>query len=176
MSKYKTITEDIETVTNKEVVKQNRVSLVALGLVVAAVLCVAGGWAIEDPNSSLSTFLFTEAVFLFLGGIVKFFMGRECYLFRPTGSHLQKITVYFDAKESQPLQYCIEEKRFEDLKQLKRQINTGVKLDVMLTGDKKFAAVQLSEYVPYAYEAISPVICYYGEEAKNFSHYLGNGR
>lgn len=50
MSKYKTITEDIETVTNKEVVKQNRVSLVALGLVVAAVLCVAGGWAIEDPN------------------------------------------------------------------------------------------------------------------------------
>ena len=103
-------------------------------------------------------------------------MGRECYLFRPTGSHLQKITVYFDAKESQPLQYCIEEKRFEDLRQLKRQINTGVKLDVMLTGDKKFAAVQLSEYVPYAYEAISPVICYYGEEAKNFSHYLGNGR
>lgn len=174
MSKYKTITEDIETVTNKEVVKQNKVSLIAFGLVTIAILFTVGGWSIDDPNSFLSTFLYTAAVFLFLGGIIKFFMGRESYLFRPTGSHLQKMTVYFDSKESQPLQYCIEEKRFEDLKQLKRQINTGVKLDVMIAGDKKFAAVQLSEYVPYAYEAISPVICYYGEEAKNFSRYLEN--
>ena len=70
MSKYKTITEDIETVTNKEVVKQNRVSLVALGLVVAAVLCVAGGWANEDPNSSLYTILFKAAVLHFLCCIV----------------------------------------------------------------------------------------------------------
>lgn len=103
-------------------------------------------------------------------------MGRECYLFKPTGSHLQKTTVYFDNKESQPLQYCIEERRFEDLKHMKRQVNTGIKLEAMVASDRKFAAVQISEYVPYTYEAVSPVVCYYDSDAESFLKNLQFGR
>lgn len=172
MSKYKTIVEDIENITERKVIKQNKISVIALSVFVLGGICAWAGFSIEDPNSSMSTFLFTAAVCMVIGSIVKLCLGRESYLFKPTGSRLQKATVYFDNKESQPLQYCIEEKRFEDLKRMKRQVNTGVKLEAMIASDGKFAAVQLSEYVPYTYEAISPVICFYDTEAENFSKHL----
>ena len=56
MGKYKTIQEDIENVTNKEVVKQTRISGVAIGLIVAGGLCAVAGKGFEDPNSSMPTF------------------------------------------------------------------------------------------------------------------------
>lgn len=172
MAKYKNLDEDIEIITNREVVKKNKVSMGAIGFILLAVLCILGGMSIEDPNSSLSTFLFTAAVFMAIGGLVKFFMGRNCYFFRPTGSKINKMILYFDPRESQTLQYCMEEKKFEDLKNLKRQVNTGTKVEVMAAGDQKFAAVQVYEYIPYNYEAVTPVFCYYGDEARNFFGFL----
>ena len=77
MGKYKTIQEDIENVTNKEVVKQTRISGVAIGLIVAGGLCAVAGKGFEDPNSSMPTFLFTLASFLFLAGIIKLFISRS---------------------------------------------------------------------------------------------------
>lgn len=172
MYNYKSIVEDIENVSERKVVKQKKMPVAAIGLLVGAGICVLGGMAIEDPNSSLSTFLFTTAVFLFLVSVVKFWIGKECYLFKPTGSCLQKTTVYFDNKESLALQNSLADKRFEELKQLKRQFDTGVKLEIMFAADRKFVALQVSEYVPYTYQAVSPVICYYGNEAENFMSFL----
>ncbi len=165
MEKYKTLQEDIENASNNEVIKKSTVSGMAVGLLVGAVACAIAGKSFEDPNSAVPTFLFTAAVFLLLAGIVKFFVGRNGYLFKPTKSRLKKVTAYFDVHESDALQTCVEMKRFEELKRLKREKDTGVRLEAMLADDGKFAAVQISEYVPYTYEAITPVRCYYGEEA-----------
>lgn len=172
MEKYKSIYHDIEEITNKEVVKQTRISLVAAVSLLAAIAAFVGAKAFEDPNSALPTFLFTASAFLLLVGIIKLFTGRNCYLFRPTKSLLKPVTLYFDVHESDALQACMEMKRFDDLHQLKRLKDTGVKLEVMVAHDGKFAAVQLSEYVPYAYEAITPVMCYYGDEARALAAYV----
>lgn len=172
MEKYKTLQEDIENASNNEVVKKNTISGIALGLLVVAVACVIAGKSFEDPNSAMPTFFFTAAAFLLLGGIVKFFVGRNGYLFKPTKSRLKKVTAYFDVHESDALQACVEMKRFEELKRLKREKDTGVRLEAMVADDGKFAAVQISEYIPYTYEAITPVRCYYGEEADVLVSYL----
>lgn len=172
MEKYMTLPEDIEAVTNREVVKQNKISLAAIGFIVIALGFTVWGFTITDPNSSLATFLYTAAVSLGIIGVFKLCMGRNCYLFKPTGSRLKKLCIYFDDKESQTLQYCMESKRFDDILRMKRQDNTGVKVDIMLASDKKFMAVQLSEYIPYTYQAISPVMCYYGEEAKRLAQVM----
>ena len=50
--------------------------------------------------------------------------------------------------------------------------DTGVKVEAMIADDQKFAAVQISEYIPYSYEAVTPVMCYYGEEARLLASYL----
>ena len=59
-------------------------------------------------------------------------------------------------------------KRFEDFKQMKRKKDSGVRVEAMISDDQRFAAVQIADYVPYSYEAVTPVICYYGEDAKSF--------
>lgn len=171
MEKYKTIQEDIENVSNKEVVKQTRISGIAAGLIVLAILGGIAGKSFEDPNSSMPTFLFTAAALLFLTGIIKLFVSRNSYVFKPTKSRLKPVTLYFDIHESDALQSCVEMKRFDDLARLKREKDTGVKLEAMVTGDGKFAAVQISEYIPYTYEAVTPVMCYYGEEAQKLATY-----
>lgn len=172
MEKYKTILEDIENVSNREVVKQKRISGVGVGLLIAAVVCAVAGKSFEDPNTSLPTLFFTVAALLLLAGIVKMFVGKTCYTFQPTKSKLQPLTLYFDIHESVALQNCVEMKRFDELSRLKREKDSGIKLEAMLTEDGKFAALQVLEYVPYTYEAITPVKCYYGEEASHLSSYL----
>lgn len=172
MEKYQSIHEDIETITNKEVVKQSSISIKAIVLIVVAVALVMGGMSFSDPNSSMPTFLFTAAAFVFVGGIIKFFVSRSRYVFRPTNSVVKKATIYVDPADSSTIQTCMEMKRFEDLKRVKRQENSGVKVEAMVAGDEKFAAVQISEYIPYSYEAVTPVMCYYGEEAKAFVNFF----
>ncbi|MDE6877889.1 MAG: hypothetical protein K2P54_01995 [Odoribacter sp.] len=176
MERYAVITEDIENVTNREVVRQNRISMVSIGFILLSVFLALWAFSITDPNSSFSTFLLTTAVFMLFGGIVKFCMGRRCYFFKPTGSPIKHMTLYFDNKESQHLKDCMEQKRFEILKGLKRQINTGVKVDAMIAADSRFVALQVSEYVPYTYEAVSPVMCYYENDALLLSDYFKNSR
>lgn len=176
MERYTIMPEDIEHVTNRKVVKQNKVSMVAIGFILLAIFFTLGAFSITDPNSSLSTFLLTAAVFLLFGGIIKFCMGRSCYFFKPTGSPVKQMTVYFDNKECQHLKDCMASGKFEVLKHLKRQINSGVKVDAMVAADNHFVAVQLSEYVPYTYEAISPVMCYYGDDARTLSDFFKGSR
>lgn len=172
MGKFKKLQEDIENVTNKDVVKQTRISGVATIILIVSVACAIGGMGFEDPNSSMPTLLFSVSALLFLSGIVKLLLDRSCYIFKPTKSRLKTMTMYFDVHESDNLQDCMEMKRFEDLKKMKREKDTGVKMEMMVADDQKFAAVQISEYIPYTYEAVTPVMCYYGEEVRMLSSCL----
>lgn len=176
MERYTVMPENIENETNREVVKQSKVSMGSIGLILLAAFLALGAFAISDPNSSLSTLLLTAAVFMALGGLIKLCMGRNCYIYKPTGSRIKRMTVYFDNKECQNLKDCIESGKFEILKSLKRQVNFGVKMDAMVAADNCFVAIQLSEYVPYTYEAVSPVRCYYNEEARVLSDFFKNNR
>ncbi len=167
MEKYKTIAEDIETVTNKKVVRKGGVSGIGVGLIIAGIVCVAAG-----SHSLWPTFLYSAAAILFIAGIIKLLMGRSNYIYCPTNSRLKKLELYFDDKEKYPLQACLESKEFEKLKQMKRQVNTGIKVEAMVARDSSFIAVQISEFVPYTYETITPVICYYDEDAKAFGRFF----
>lgn len=173
MEKFKAIQEDIENVTDKKVVKQSRIAPSAIGLIALAVIGVVGALKFEDPNSSLPTLLYTISAFLFLAGIIKLFIGRNYYLFLPTKSRIREVTLYFDPKEGQILQSSLEMKRFDELKRLKKEKDSGIKLEAMVAGDRKFIAVQVSEYIPYNYEAVTPVLCYYGEEANRLAVHAG---
>ncbi|MEG0795843.1 MAG: hypothetical protein RR397_04945 [Odoribacter sp.] len=172
MGKYKNIQEDIENITNKEVVKQFHLSGMGMILFVAGILMALGAMLFDDPNSSMSTFLYTTSGCLLIAGLIKLLVSRSCYFFRPTKSRIKELTLYFDVHESINLQTCMEMKRFDELSKLKRVKDAGVKIEAMLAGDQKFAAIQISEYIPYSYEAVTPVLCYYGEDARNLVNYI----
>lgn len=172
MEKYQTIPDAIEQVSGKKVAKQNKLSVAGIALLSGAVVFGLAGMAFEDPNSSLPTFFFTVAAFLFLAGLIKLLVGRKHYVFLPTRSALKEHVLFFDVHESDALQACMEMKCFTELYSLKREKDAGVKVDAWVAGDGGFAAVQISEYIPYAYEAVTPVMCYYGDEAKALVRYL----
>ena len=94
IGKFKKLQEDIENVTNKEVVKQTRISGVATIVLIISVACAIGGMSFEDPNSSMPTFLFTASALLFLSGVIKLLVDRSCYMFKPTKSKLKTMTMY----------------------------------------------------------------------------------
>lgn len=173
MEKFKKLQEDIQNASNQQVIKKIAISGVAVGILAAALVCVVLGKTFDDPNSAIPTFLFTVAVFLFLGGIIKLFVNRSCYVYHPSDSRLQSLTVYFDIHDSNDLQICMEMKRFDELSRFKREKDTGVKLEAMIASKGDFAAVQISEYIPYTYEAITPVMCFYGEDARALKAVVG---
>ncbi len=172
MEKYKSLLEDIENVSNQNVKKQNQISILGIGLIGIAIGCAVAAKGFEDPNSSLPTFFFTVSALLLLSGIIKIFVSRTCYLFTPTKSKLQSFTIYFDAKDGINLQNSLEISRLNDLNLLKKKKDGAIKLETMITNDGSFAALQVLEYIPYSYEAVTPVICYYGEQAKHLSSYI----
>lgn len=176
MGKYKIIHEDIENINSKEIAKQANVSVVAIIVILVALAFGAWGMTFDDPNSSMPTFLFTVSAVLFLGGVIKLLVSRKRYVYLPTKSALRLVTLYFDVHASDALQDCLQMKRFDDLSHIKREKDNGVKVEAMLSGDGCFAAVQVLEYVPYSFEAVTPVMCFYKEDAAKLSAVLLGGK
>ncbi len=176
MGKYKIIHEDIENINSKEIAKQVNISVVAIIIILIALALGACGMAFEDPNSSMPTFLFTTAAILFLCGVIKLLVSRKRYVYLPTKSTLKLVTLYFDVHASDELQNCLQMKRFDELSRIKREKDNGVKVEAMLSGDGQFVAAQVLEYVPYSFEAVTPVMCFYGEDAGKLSAALLAGK
>lgn len=169
MGKYKIIHEDIENIESKEVAKQGYVSMAGLAITVVGLALGAWGMTFENPNSSMPSFLFIVAAILVLGGVIKLLVSRKRYVFLPTKSALKLVTLYFDVRSSDELIDCLQVKRFDGLTHIKREKDNGVKVEAMFSGDGQFAAVQVLEYVPYTFEAITPIMCFYKEDAGKLS-------
>ena len=172
MEKYKKIWEAIEVASNHEVEKKSCISGIGIVFILFGVGCMVGAKGFEDPNSSLPAFLYTAAAILLLVGIVKVCLDRTCYVFKPTQSKLYSKTVYFDAKDETELKNSLEMNRFEVLKNLTPKKDGVIKLELMMSRDGQFAALQLFEYIPYNYITYTPVCCYYEEAAKELASYM----
>lgn len=55
---------------------------------------------------------------------------------------------------------------------MKSEQDGNLRLDIILSQDKKFAAVQIFQFVPYAYNQITPVHYYTNGEATSLSLFL----
>ena len=108
--------------------------------------------------------------------MIKLLVSRKRYVYLPTKSTLKLVTLYFDVHASDELQNCLQMKRFDELSRIKREKDNGVKVEAMLSGDGQFVAAQVLEYVPYSFEAVTPMICFYREDAGKLSAALLAGK
>lgn len=176
MEKYRIIHEDIENLHSDEIAKRTNISVVAVVFVLVALAFGGWGMTFDDLNSSLPTFLFTAAAILFFSGMIKLLVSRRRYVYLPTKSALKLKTLYFDVHTRDELQDCLKMKRFDELSHIKREKDNGVKVEAMLSGDRQFAAVQVLEYIPYSFEAVTPVMYFYKEDACKLSAALLAGK
>ena len=158
--------------THPDVVKRTSVS----SIIISAILCVIGAGAFAtslkmgDSSSTMSMVLMAGGTILFLWAVFRFFWRGKEWVYAPTGSVAKEGTCFFDVCDLQALTDALEKKFEPD--DVKVKTNGNVRMDYMISQDKKFVAAQLFRFIPYTYEPASSVFYFTGDDASAFVHCL----
>ena len=109
--------------------------------------------------------------FVLLGVFRLFWKSKEVVCL-PTGSVTKERSVFFDLKYLGKLTDMIENEQLNGETEIKSSGSGNVRMDVMISQDNKFAAVQLYQFVPYTYTPVTSVRYYTGSDAVAVSTFL----
>lgn len=174
MSKTVSAGETLFSAAHPDIVKRTGV----LSVLVSAVIGLIGVGAfvasleMGDSSSTLSMLFMTGGTLLFLLAVFRLFWRSKEWVYLPTGSVAKEGACFFDVCDLQVLREALETKAFADKTDVKAKPNGNVRMDYVVTKDKKFIAAQLFRFVPYTYEPASPVFYYTGKDAGTFIHCL----
>ena len=139
---------------------------VFLALIVA--LCgfvmISFSYLLGESNDTLSMVSLTVGIIMALFAIYHFFTKRHETVYGPTGSVVRSGSLYMDSAELQHLQQMIKKNDFTSSSRLVFKEGGNGRLDYLVSKDGKFVAMQLFQFVPYTYEAVSEK-CYYTDDA-----------
>ncbi len=148
------------------------------GLVVSLVLLVLGialfiaTTQIEDHSSASCMGLMALGTILILVAIFRLVWKLKVTVYTPTGSVTKMHNRFFELKDKDKLKTIIQSGNFAGEATVKSESSGNVRMDVMISEDKKFAAVQLFQFVSYTYDPLTPVQYYTNTEASDLAHFL----
>lgn len=154
-----TIDATIFASSHPSIAKRTNVS----GLVSSGIMLLAGVFAfistfeMEDRSSGFSMGLMVLGSGLFLVGIFRLFWKSKKVVYLPTGSVAREQSLFFDLKHMEQLKDMVKSGSFPIDSAIKSESSGNIRMDVILSEDKKFAAVQLFQFVPYTYNPITSV-------------------
>lgn len=170
--------QSIDTTTlvseHPSITKRTSVSKVILSLL----LMLVGLAALISSNqvgkdaSTLSVFLMFSGVLLIILGVSYLVWRSKETIYTPTGSVMKKKSFFFDLKHLDDLKNCILFRTFPLKINAHSEPNGNIRLDVVFSADKKFAAVQLFQFVPYAYNPVSLVHYYADDDVTALASFL----
>lgn len=146
-----------ESLVKKHDTKRTISSL--LILVLGAAMLITAILTMQETTSAIYLTLVTFGVVFILFAVIRILSAGKQVIYKPTGSEVRKHAVYFKSDEVQKLIYSIETANFAILPSILGDNNSGVRLDVYMSRDGKYAACQVFKYIPYNYEAASTVYC-----------------
>ena len=143
-------------------VKQMTISsLIALGGAVSIVFSSL----VDKAESTLYMTLLSVGIVLVLFAIYRFFTKSHETVYKPTGSIVRSDTVYMATAELQKFQRMMEKNDFSSSSRLAYKDGGNGRLDYLASKDGRFVAVQLFQFVPYTYEAVTGVFYYADDDA-----------
>ena len=125
-------------------------------MLLAGVIAFVSTFEMEDRSSTISMGLMVLGTALFL----------------PTGSVAKEQSIFFDLKHLDELTDMVKSGDFSMQSTAKGGTSGNLRLDVMLSEDKKFAAVQLFQFVPYTYNPVTSVRYFTNGEAASIAAFL----
>lgn len=162
------------TTAHPDIVKRTSLSSV----IISAILCIVGVGAfvtslrMGDASSTMSMLFMAGGTILFLLAMFRLFWKSKEWVYIPTGSVAKEGSCFFDVCDLQALTDVLDKRAFDAKNDIKVKTNGNVRMDYMLSQDKKFVAIQLFRFIPYTYEPASSVIYYTGNNASAFVHCL----
>lgn len=155
----------------------------SISSLILSVLLLAAGAAllffsskVDDSSSSSGPMLLVGGVALLATGGIRLLVGKKNLIYTPTGSIVKKGSCFFDTGSLSLFREMLEEKAFDGQKEIRVKNDGGLRIDYMTSQDGRFVAVQLFQYVPYAYEPVSDIFYYTGDDAGAFVNCLKAGR
>lgn len=155
----------IFTSSHPDIAKRTSLS----GLIFSCVMLLVGiisfvsTFELEEKSSTLSMSLMVLGTALFLIGVFRLFWKSKEVVYLPTGSVARERSLFFDLKHMDKLADSIKSGVFPIDSVIKSDVSGNIRMDVILSEDKKFAAVQLFQFIPYTYQPITSV-CYFTNE------------
>lgn len=111
-------------------------------------------------------------VTLMIVGIALFIIKNKRKVYEKTGSTVKSSFNYVHKDILAQLETMLTEENFRDAAIEKFEDNGNAKIEYTLSQDKQFAAVQLSEYIPFTYEPYTSIFYFTGDKAVEFAEYL----
>ena len=142
--------------------------LISSVMLVVGVIAFASTFGLEDKSSTVSMALMVLGTGLFLMGIFRLFWKSKEVVYLPTGSVAKE---HMDS-----LVNIVNSGSFSADSEIKSESNGNIRMDIILSEDKKFAAVQLFQFVPYNYQPITSVQYYTNESASAVVAFLSKSK
>lgn len=178
MATTQTIDATIFASTHPDIAKRTSVSgvLISSVMLLIGILAFASIFELDDKSSTASMALMVLGTGLFLMGIFRLFWKSKEVIYLPTKSVAKEHSVFFDLKHVDTLMDFVNSGSFSTDLKIKSEASGNIRMDVMLSADKKFAAVQLFQFVPYTYQPITPVQYFTNEEASAVVVFLSKSK
>ena len=171
MATTQTIDATIFASTHPDIAKRISVSgvLISSVMLLIGILAFASTFELDDKSSTTSMALMVLGTGLFLIGIFRLFWKSKEVVYLPTKSVAKEHSVFFDLKHMDALKNLVNSGSFSADSKIKSEASGNIRMDVILSADKKFAAVQLFQFVPYTYQPITSVQYFTNEKASGLS-------
>ncbi len=178
MATTQTIDATIFASTHPDIAKRTSVSgvLISSVMLLIGILAFVSIFELDDKSSTASMALMVLGTGLFLMGIFRLFWKSKEVIYLPTKSVAKEHSVFFDLKHVDTLMDFVNSGSFSTDLKIKSEASGNIRMDVMLSADKKFAAVQLFQFVPYTYQPITPVQYFTNEEASAVVVFLSKSK
>ena len=101
---------------------------------------------------------------IYLAVAIAIFFGNT--LIQGENTSMKRCDLYFENHEMHRLQQSLENKQFDVLPKLKpaEGNKAGIKLNLFISEDKKYASAQVLQFIPFDYEPVSAPISFYDED------------
>jgi hypothetical protein len=130
----------------------------AAASLVLGILSFVSTFLLEHPSSAIGMTLMVLGLMLFVYGVFRLFNNCKQVIYKPTGGVIKARSIYFDLKDLHRLKELFEEKQFDRETGLRSSHSGNVRLDVLLSDCKGFAAAQLFQFVPYNYVPATDIL------------------
>ena len=164
--------------SHPDIAKRTSISslIISCLMLLAGILAFAATFEMEYHSSTLSMGLMVLGSGLFLVGIFRIFWKSKEVVYVPTGSITREQSLYFDLKHMDVLRAMVKSGTFSPDATMKSENSGNIRLDIILSEDKKFAAVQLFQFVPYTYNPVTSVQYFTNGEAASVAAFLAKSK
>lgn len=173
-----TIDATIFASSHPDIAKRTSISGIVFSciMLLIGILSFASTFELEDKSSTISMALMVFGTGLFLVGIFRMFWKSKEVVYVPTGSVAKEQSVFFDLKHMDKLKELVNFGNLSMDSGIKSETSGNLRMDIILSEDNKFAAVQLFQFIPYTYQPITTVHYFTNGEAATIAAFLAKSK